>query len=152
MTAVSETFLASLPNIMDGSQRKDLIDLSDGKVLCSALKEFDRRHAYVHRSVLEVELTGYRVIQRLMDYFWQAIVTREDDKKIESKRPNPFANYTYNRISENYRRIAEDPLNAMPLRYREMQLMTDMISGMTDTFAVSLCKELEECHGKRENH
>jgi dGTPase len=151
IAAISDAFLASLPSLMDGSQRKDLIDVSAGQVFCGALKEFDRRHAYVHRAVLEVELTGYRVIQKLMDYFWEAIEIREKSEQIGSKRPNPFSNYTYNRISENYRRIAEDPRNTMPLRYREMQLMTDMISGMTDTFAISLCEELEDCRGKRES-
>jgi dGTPase len=30
----------------------------------------------------------------------------------------------------------------MPLRYREAQLLTDMIAGMTDSYAVAMCDEL----------
>ncbi len=149
---ITETFHKSLPSILVGTQSRDLIDESQAKVLCGSLKEFDRRYAYVHRSVLEIELTGYHVIQRLMDHFWEAIRAREDDLKIDSKRRNPFANYTYNRISENYRRIAEASTNTMPVRYKELQLMTDMISGMTDTFAIEFCKELDKCRGNSQNN
>jgi dGTPase len=149
---VTEAFSKELPIMLEGKQTKDLIECSGAKVLCGALKEFDKRYAYVHRSVLEIELTGYRVIQQLMDYFWEAITARENILVVGSKRRDPFANYTYNRISENYRRIAETPDNKMPVRYREMQLMTDMVSGMTDTYAIDLCKELEGCRGDRQNH
>lgn len=34
------------------------------------------------------------------------------------------------------------PGNRMPTRYKEAQLLTDMISGMTDKFAVDLFSEL----------
>jgi dGTPase len=32
----------------------------------------------------------------------------------------------------------------MPVRYKELQLMTDMISGMTDSFALSLLEDLKK--------
>jgi len=142
--AVSQVFLRSLPQILSGSFKGDLISNSSGATLCRSLKTFDTKHAYRHRSVLKIELAGYQTIQRLMDYLWRAISERADAVDLGSKRPSPFANYVYNRISENYRRIAEDPANKMPLRYRELQLITDMISGMTDSFAVSFEEELRE--------
>ena len=30
------------------------------------------------------------------------------------------------------------------VRYRELRLLTDMISGMTDTFAIKLSREIKE--------
>jgi len=32
----------------------------------------------------------------------------------------------------------------MPLRYREAQLLTDMVSGMTDSFAVRSWQQIQE--------
>ena len=142
--SVSKTFLRCLPKIMSGTLQGDLISNSSSERFCSRLKKFDMKHAYRNRSVLKIELEGYTVIQYLMTFLWRAISEREDPSKLNSKRTSPFANYVYNLISENYRRVAEDPNNKMPLRYRELQLMTDMVSGMTDGFAVSLHKELHE--------
>ena len=144
IAAISETFLTNLQKILGGELKGDLIANSPANILCGALKAFDLKHAYRHRSVLKIEVTGYQVIQKLMDRLWMAITTRDDPAKLGSKRSQPIANYVYNRISENYRRIAEDEANTMPLRYRELQLMTDMISGMTDGFAVSLETELRD--------
>lgn len=144
ISAVSETFLKNLTKMLNGTFKGDLLANSAAAALCKALKTFDMKHAYRHRSVLKIELGGYQIIQRLMDYLWIAISERANATDLNSKRASPFANYVYNRISENYRRIAEDPKNKMPLRYRELQLMTDMVSGMTDSFAVSFERELRE--------
>ena len=63
---------------------------------------------------------------------------------------HPFTRLAYERISENYRRAFEKPQGGsidLPMRYREVQLLTDMIAGMTDSFAVDLCAELESVMG-----
>ena len=107
-------------------------------------------HAYKHRSVLEVELQGYNVIRGLMDFFWAAIVDREEPTKPDSDRKRPFTKFVYSRISENYRRIFENPSESdqkLPMRYRECILLTDMISGMTDSYAVDLYEELLRLKG-----
>jgi dGTPase len=79
-----------------------------------------------------------------LDFFWVAISERKDPKDVSSDRKTPFASYAYSRISENYRRVFENKNNSMPVRYKELQLMTDMISGMTDSFALSLLEDLEK--------
>ena len=47
-----------------------------------------------------------------------------------------------NLISENYRRIFEDKTNSLPLQYKRAQLLADMVSGMTDSFAIDFCNNL----------
>ena len=42
--------------------------------------------------------------------------------------------------------MAEGPNNKMPMRYRELQLVTDMISGMSDSFAIALHDDLRRHH------
>jgi len=141
---VKKAFMDNYAIIMKGELKQDLIAVSNSAVFCKLLKKFDRMHAYRHRSVLEVELTGYNTIRQLMDYFWKAITDRENHNELGSDRKSPFSSYAYSRISENYRRVFESENNNMPIRYKELQLLTDMISGMTDSFAISLLDELEK--------
>lgn len=145
VNAVTRAFIDNIEAIMTGQFNGDLISASDCADLAASLKSFAKKNIYSHRSVLEVELKGHRTIHTLMDMFWKAVRDRADEGDFDSKRSNPFLNYVYSRISENYRRAAKS--STMPIRYRELQLVTDMIAGMTDSYAISLLRELEEFHG-----
>jgi dGTPase len=78
-----------------------------------------------------------------MQVFWNAISAKRERKE------RPFESYVNGRMSDNYRRIAEDDQNDLPTRYKECQLLTDTISGMTDGFAVDLCNDLSSYHWQR---
>lgn len=121
-----------------------LMEKSTVSALCKILKNIGKRRAYSYPSVIKTELDGYIVITKLMDYLWYAI-TKRDDKPIKSERSDPFAGYVYNLISENYRRVAEQD-DDLPIRYKEVQLLVDMISGMTDSYAVDLYHQLHELY------
>ncbi|MBZ9845696.1 dGTP triphosphohydrolase [Mesorhizobium sp. CA5] len=138
----TNTFVANLSAIMAGTFGYELMAASKAARLWRLLKDFAGTHIYPRREVLEVELTGHQTIHGLMDVFWAAITDRVDPANLASKRTSPLHSYVYSRISENYRRVAENPKNHMPIRYRELQLLTDMVSGMTDSFAVSMLREL----------
>jgi dGTPase len=140
--AVMTTFVENLEALMQGSFEDDLITNSDAASLCEALKNFDLRHAYQHESVRRIELLGHTTLHGLMDLLWSAITNRTTTENLGSRRRTPFDAYVYSRISENYRRVFEDPKNAMPTRYKEAQLLTDMVSGMTDQFALEFLKDL----------
>jgi dGTPase len=60
----------------------------------------------------------------------------------EHNSQTPFGKYAYQKISENYRRVFEDPENPMDNDYKEAQLLTDAISGMTDSYLINLHDEL----------
>ncbi len=111
--------------------------------LYKGLKRFARSYAYQSTGVLELEVEGATVIRTLMDAMWEAIIDREEFGDGGSRRRSPRSSYVYSLISDSYRwhfeRKDESPL---PLRYKEMQLLTDMISGMTDGYAVDLCKKI----------
>ena len=141
VVSATDAFVENYDFIMSGGYGGELVGASQAMHLWECLKEFAKTHIYSHRQVLEVELKGHRTIHGLMDVFWSAIRDRKEADLIISKRP-PLSSYVYSRISENYRRVATSNRNKMPLRYRELQLVTDMISGMTDTFAVSLLDDL----------
>lgn len=152
VSAVLGAFEENYDVIMAGALNQPLIEVSKANTLCELLKSFDYEHAYRHRRVLEIELAGFNTIHGLMDMLWRGITERESFEKLGSERTSPFARYAYGRISENYRRVFERRLPAvvreetLPIRYRELQLLTDMVAGMTDQFAVDLHRELKEFH------
>ena len=150
VNAVTKAFNKNQDKLLQGSLLNPLIKESDAKELCAKLKEFSKLHAYSHSSVLGLELQGFNVIQGLMDMLWAAIVDRSKTDILGSTRKHPFTKYVYQRISENYRRIFENPTvddKSLPLRYRECLLLTDMISGMTDSFALDLYNDLSSKKG-----
>ncbi|MEW6766090.1 MAG: dGTP triphosphohydrolase [Pseudomonadota bacterium] len=140
--ALTEGWLRHQAAMLAGQFNGELLAASSAGALIGALRQFNLRHIYRHPSVLKVELTGFEVIHELMDMFWFAITDRVDPSRPDGARRSPFATYAYGRLSENYRRVFESPRNAMPLRYREAQLLTDMIAGMTDSYALTLRDEL----------
>ncbi|MDO6537414.1 dNTP triphosphohydrolase [Alteromonas stellipolaris] len=121
------------------SLTKDLIGESKGKNLCKALKSFDTKWGYQHKSVLKLELEGYNYIQSLMDMLWIGIHGKLTKTH---KSQTPFGKYAYQKISENYRRVFEDNSNTMDTDYKEAQLLTDAISGMTDSYLIDIHNEL----------
>ena len=152
VSAVAEAFKNNYNLIISGKFDQELIKASKAANICSALKKFDRENAFSHKSVLEIELNGFNVLNRLMDFLWLGISQREDYKDLSSKRKSPFSQYIYSRISKNYRRIFEGkvdqyhPDSGLPIRYKELQLLTDMVSGMTDQFCIDLCGDFEQHH------
>lgn len=143
VSEVKNSFLKNYDSIMEGSFENDLMTCSDAFKFYEELKEFDRANGYNHKSVLSLELQGYNTLKKIMDILWAAIKDREDIGNLKKKRKNPLSAYVYGRISENYRRIFEDENNKLPLRYKEAQLLTDMVSGMTDSYAVSFYSDLK---------
>ncbi|MGD9888876.1 MAG: dGTP triphosphohydrolase [Halothiobacillaceae bacterium] len=142
MRALTEAWIRQQQAILEGEFVGELLESSTAGAFIAALRQFNQRHVYRHPSVLKVELRGFEVIHELMDMLWVAITDREVGAPADAPRRSPFAAYAYGRMSENYRRVFESPRNPMPLRYREAQLLTDMIAGMTDSYAVALCEEL----------
>ena len=149
ITGTSDAFIASRDDIFTHNNKEPLLERdSDFSSIFHCLKEFALANAYTHPSVLRIELQGANVISKLMDWFWQAITERSDTTQLDSKRTNPFSTYVYALISDNYRHEFEQSgvnshKTTLPIRYREFQLLTEMISGMTDNFAMALFEDLE---------
>jgi len=144
ITSAIDAFVKNQDSFVSGEQAKSLLECSSAHALREELGQFSTIHTFRHRSVLEVELVGFNTIRGLMDIFWSAIVETNPDEDI--KNPiHPYNRYVYTRISENYRRVYDNPsdeMRSLPLRYRQCLLLTDMISGMTDSYAINLLEEL----------
>lgn len=147
INSVYSKFRKELPTIMEGGWDKELITESDAGALCEGLKTFAQKNAYSNRSVLEIELQGYYVLRGLMDIFWSAIERCATDEEKRAKQ-DPLNEYVFSRISDSYKRVFGKSSKTLPLRYRQYQLLTDMVAGMTDSYAVELYEDLRSRHGK----
>ncbi|MCR4457861.1 dGTP triphosphohydrolase [Pseudescherichia sp. L3] len=159
VNSVVDAFIRHIDKLMSHScTMTDLIGVSSAKALCEALKDFDKTRGYRHPSVLKLELQGSNYIQSLMDMLWVGIhghkTKREQEKEQKGDQKfrdvylsnTPFGRYAYGRISENYRRIFEDENNTLPVLYKEAQLLSDAISGMTDNYLIRFHDELKSLY------
>lgn len=144
VTHASEQFIKNLRPIFEFSHQMPLMDNSE---LCTALKKIAKRYAFNNPSVLRTEALGAAALDGLMCAFWSAISDRDDVRDIESRKRSARSSYIFSLISPNYVQEACAPaspnVGANSLRYRELRLLTDMISGMTDTYAMRLWSEIQ---------
>ncbi|MGQ3322442.1 deoxyguanosinetriphosphate triphosphohydrolase family protein [Pseudomonas brassicacearum subsp. neoaurantiaca] len=140
----SKTFIINAPAIFGFRSIKPLMDDSR---LCDELKKVAQQNAFNHSSVLRMEALGSEAIDGLMTVLWEAISHRKKFDEVRSKRLGARAKYVFSLISPNYIEQADKHVNssevASVLRYRELRLLTDMVSGMTDTFAMRLWKDIK---------
>ena len=148
--AAIQAFFDNYDSLVSGCQQRPLLAISQAEKLRSSLKKFSLRHGYSHKSVIAIELNGFNTIQSLMDLMWYGIRTMTSVSANQYGSQHPFARYVFSRVSENYRRVFADPssdISTLPTWYRKFQLLTDMISGMTDSYALDLYRELKEVQG-----
>lgn len=125
---------------------KPMLPLMEQSSLCEELKSIAHKYAFGHPSVLRMEARGSDAIFNLMGSFWQAIIDRKGPDKLDSKRLSPKSKYVFSLISPNYvdaaNRSGGNGGIETSIRYRELRLLTDMISGMTDTFAIRMWEDI----------
>lgn len=138
--AVRRAFAENYEAIMSGAYDKEILyDSEIGEFYAVLKEEINYKHVYNAKETLRLELLGRNVIRFLLDTFWEAE---------KSEKSRTFSQKIYNLLSQNYRWVFEHPIpqeGHLPEEYRRLQLVTDYICGMTDSFALNLRRELQ--HG-----
>lgn len=114
--------------ILNGSFSKSLIDSlpeHQNKAM-NTIKEISFSQVYNHRSVVEIEIAGYKIIGTLLEEFVGAVLQPKDlySKKILSLLPEQY--------KTNSDRV-----------YPKIQSVIDFVSGMTDIFALDLYRKIK---------
>ena len=135
--AIEKAFKKKYKDIMAGNYHDELYMDSEAGALIKACKKVGQKYIYCSEENLKLELMGRRVIQDLMDVFLEGAYEG-------SKNGERFARKIYDLTSRNYRVVYENAKKEknLPEGYCSMQLVTDYICGMTDTFACTLHKRL----------
>ncbi|MBL7152581.1 MAG: dNTP triphosphohydrolase [Phycisphaerae bacterium] len=135
--AIQQAFEDKYDDIMNGDYPGELFEDSGAAALIAACKNVGHKYIYCAKENLKLELMGRRVIHDLMDIFWEGASKGSATEK-------GFARKVFDLTSENYCVVYKEEVKKaeFPDRYHQMQLMTDYICGMTDTFACTLHKRL----------
>lgn len=125
--SVVEVFKSHYESIMNGSFENDLTSHSAYLDQLELIRRVSREKVYAAPNVLHIEAAGFEVLGGLLDKVVPALVLDKDqstsvDKKIYSIIPRQF---THGKS-----------------RYEQMLAATDFVSGMTDTYAVTLFRRL----------
>jgi dGTPase len=128
---LANVFLDEEKNILSGKFESDLISEIKRANALKRIKDISIEKIYKSRSVVEREVAGYEVLGGLLDTFINSY-NKAYEGKVSSKNRSVFA-LLPNRISED---IPED-------LYLRLLRIIDFISGMTDSFAVSLFRKIK---------
>jgi dGTPase len=140
--AALDEFQASYDAIMTGEYGYELVKRSRLGGLYTACKEVVKRHIFCSPEVLRLEIMGRRVIQDLLDLYWEGV--GQGSGAAELRDEKGFSNKLYSIISDNYRNAFEQDLNrafptidpAATRLYLQLRLVCDQVAGMTDAYAV----------------
>ena len=138
---VTNKFNENAERFINGSFDVDLLKESDSKKLRNAFEDLSI-YNFSNIKVLKCELLGKEVLTYLLNTFYDALFSPDicvgENLNRKSKEFKIFS-----LISKNYVVKACDEGEDFPTDiYKRFMLVTDYISGMTDTFALNLYQEL----------
>ncbi len=123
-----EYFWKQQETILSGEQTGSLIkNLKETEASAmEKVKKISISEIYNHRSVVEIEIAGYKIIGTLLEEFIGAIITPKElySKKITSLIPQQYS-------------VSTDST------YLKIQSVIDFVSGMTDVFALDLYRKIK---------
>jgi dGTPase len=124
----ADIFWQNQEMILAGKFERSLIDGVDGqaKGAMEELRKLSVRYIYNERSVVEIEIAGYKVLGGLLEEFVWAVLHPDSryTKKLLELIPGQFIYHG----SDTFTRI---------------QAVVDFVSGMTDLYAVELYRKLK---------
>lgn len=143
--AINE-FMDNYDSIMTGTYDKKELLKCEEEFVAYLKKEVTGKYCFKCHEVLALELVGDRVIKTLLDIFVSALTESNYKELLDSVI---FPGKIYNLISSNFKYIAlhdyihdnQRKLSDISV-YDKLHLVVDFISGMTDSYAVNLYKEL----------
>jgi len=137
-----DTFKKHYDDIMMGKYTGELVLGGNHQSLIRLFKKLGHTVIYCTPPNLKLELMGRKIIQDLMDLFWDgaSYLPTKGTIKTDSYKGRIAALF-----SRNYRDVFRNSVETqpeVPELYHRYQLVTDYVCGMTDTFARRLHREL----------
>lgn len=124
---VCEMFTAREAEILAGTLEEPLTQLIASRPLLDEIKRETRERCYQAKEVLAVELAGYEVLDHLLDEWVSAALV-----------PSPTP-----RQQKLLKLLPHDPRRADHTPYQRLLIITDYLSGMTDSFAMGVFRRFK---------
>ncbi len=138
--SATEGFTSHYNTIMQGRYPHDLFYHTPGEKLIKALGRIAYDYAFTSMPILKLEIAANTVITYLLDKMVPAVLQYDEDAPM-GMMEKKFVKL----ISENYKQIYHAYAKGKSYGdkvYLRLLLVTDYISGMTDSFAKDLYQEL----------
>ena len=141
--AVHSAFDEHYESIMKGTFDSELIDVSCASKIANILRRIEKNEIYYSPQILKNKTKAFSVLKKLLETYIPAVVNWNKNVDFGKDTSN---NLLYQSISKNYRYICENANNKAQdeseVIYNKLLLVTDQISGMTDTHALSVYKTI----------
>lgn len=150
-TQVINAFVNNYDSIMSNEYQPEFELLDCQKSFVNALKDIAKEKCFSSHEALSLELVGDKVITTLLDIFIPAVIEHNGSELADIRT---YPGKIFRLISPNFVYMAfagcdrcketerlEDKIDLLPA-YNRLLLVTDFISGMTDSYAVNIYQEL----------
>ena len=132
---VHQCFMTHEGTILAGGFTEELLDAIPAADAMRALKECGEARVYVSKPVVEVEAAGFEVLGGLLEAF----VNTVNDVARRGSNASSKSRMLIHLIPEQFAGPGRQPFEDC---YRRILAITDFVSGMTDSYAVTLFKKL----------
>ncbi len=145
MYVVAFSFSKNYNEILCGGYNFDMFYNTNHQYTIDILKGAMREFVYDDNEILKLELAAKKILGSLLDDFIHAILYwKEESEGYDNYKPSKADKKLISIISTNYK---EDYLRAKTNNiaenlYLRFMMVTDYISGMTDSYAKNLYREL----------
>ena len=134
VNTLAVAFMDEEENIMNGKLDKDLISLLPASDALEEIKRVSVEKIYSIKSVVEREAAGFEVLGGLLDTFINAVNEFAEDK-VSPKNKTIIKLLPRQFLGDNGK--PDDDI------YTRLLKITDFVSGMTDSYAVSLFRRIK---------
>lgn len=134
---IIDTFEDEYESIMNGTFEYEIIDRSKASDIRKAYKELQFK-VFDDKNILKKEIAGWEAIYGLLK-----ILVKASRSKNFKSAGNTYEARIFKLISSSHRYVYENVEKYENIEYKKLQMITDFISGMTDTYAINLYQELK---------
>lgn len=142
IACATDSFVDHYQEIMAGTWEHDLFYGTFGEPLMEALGDIAYRYAFISRPIIKLEVGADAIFDFLLSRFVDAVIPWDTHPR---QKMTAVQEKLVSLISDNFKRVyrihAEGKDEAEKL-YLRLLLVTDFISGMTDSYAKRLYQEL----------
>lgn len=123
-----KTFITNEQDIMNGTFRGSLLKCvcNEANVVMKRIQKVSIERIYNHSTVIEIEISGHRIINSLMEDFTAAVL-----------KPEKYSSEKLLNLMPKQYRISDDST-----MYHKLLSVVDYISSMTDIYALELYRTI----------
>lgn len=142
MYCVAYSFSKNYSEIMNGTYNKELIAETFHGPSMKILKKVMKKYVYIDPEIMKLELSAQKILSALLDDFIDAVIYFEekDEGYKQTQKDKKLCALIPENLREDYFHAKTDD-EACNL-YLRFLMVTDFISGMTDSYAKNLYQDL----------